>query len=172
MPNKDTQKRRGFEPVKEEAKKNFLEVTLFDGKKQKVYPVIPLPIRADRRSAGYDFFLAQDVLLLPAHKTIVWSDVKAYMEEDEVLEMHIRSSLGIKQGIILSNITGIIDSSYYGNENNDGNIAFALLNTSGVGVELKAGERVAQGIFQKYLVADNDHVQNETRTGGIGSSGK
>ena len=36
---------------------------------------------------------------------------------------------------------------------------------------IKAGERVMQGIFKKYLITDNDNVTS-IRTGGIGSTGK
>jgi dUTP pyrophosphatase len=153
---------------------NMIETRGFEvvDEQHRQHPVyqIELPIRADRRSAGYDYFLPIDLELLPAQKIIVWTNIKAFMEEDEFLAMHIRSSLGIKQGIILSNITGIIDSSYYNNESNEGNIGLALLNTSGKTVKLSAGDRVAQGIFMKYLVASDDNVLHDKRTGGSGSS--
>lgn len=164
-------KLRGFEEVIDD-KKEYGQTINVHGKSQTIYPDVQLPTRADARSAGYDFYSPIDIQLLPARKVILWSNVKAYMQEDEVLEIHIRSSLGIKQGIILSNVTGIIDSSYYGNEGNDGNIGIALLNTSGKAVDIKRGDRVAQGIFKKYLVADNDTTLNSERSGGIGSSGK
>lgn len=166
-------RKRGFEVVKDEHRQNKRQmVDPFTQLPVEVYATITKPTRGTRKSAGYDFYLAQDVTLLPAQKTIVWTDVKAYMQEDEVLELHIRSSLGIKQGVILSNITGIIDSDYYENPTNDGNIGISLLNTSGRGVELKAGERVMQGIFINYLTTDDDQPLNDTREGGIGSSGK
>jgi dUTP pyrophosphatase len=165
-------KLRGFEIVKDEHRQNKKTVTVEQMGTHTIYAPITLPTRADVRSAGYDFYLAQDVTLLPAQKTLVWLDVKAYMQEDEVLEIYPRSSLGIKQGIMLGNTVGIIDSSYYENIGNDGNIGLSLLNTSGVGVELKAGSRVCQGIFKKFLVADNDTALSTERTGGIGSSGK
>ena len=38
-------------------------------------------------------------------------------------------------------------------------------------VVIKAGERVMQGIFKKYLIVDDDNVTS-TRIGGIGSTGK
>lgn len=37
-----------------------------------------------------------------------------------------RSSFGIKKHLTIPNGVGIIDSDYYGNENNDGNIIAAL----------------------------------------------
>ena len=163
---------RGFEEVLEKHKTAF-NIFTDEKKVQHKFPQdIILPTRADEGSAGYDFYLPKDLTLLPAQKTIVFTDVKAYMQPGEVLEIYIRSSLAIKKGLMLSNNVGIIDASYYGNESNDGNIGIALVNTTGKTIELIAGERIAQGIFKNFLVADIDEVQSETRTGGIGSSGK
>lgn len=167
-----SEKLRGFEVVDTKFRTAFHTLTDEKGKKYEIPVDIKLPVRSDVRSAGYDFFLPKDIIVLPGHKTLIFSDVKAYMQPDEILQIHIRSSLGIKQGLILSNITGIIDSSYYSNPDNDGNIGLALLNTSGTAIKLREGERVAQGIFIKYLTADNDQPTSEERKGGIGSSGK
>jgi dUTP pyrophosphatase len=161
---------RGFEEVTKEKCQNYRDVNVEQLGNHRFYADIKLPVRATAHSAGYDFFMPVDTMLLPGKKTIIWSDVKAYMQEDEVLELHIRSSLGVKQGIILSNITGIVDSDYYGNKGNDGNIGFALLNTSGVGVQIKKGERICQGIFQKYYITDDDKTLSEQRVGGVGST--
>lgn len=60
---------------------------------------------------------------------------------------------------------------YYSNPDNDGNIAIALYNRGTEPVELKTGDRVAQGVFTKYLESDNGNIDSE-RDGGIGSSGK
>lgn len=164
-------KTRGFEVVKESNRQHFEEVKIANQKK-KVYYDINTPIRADKRSAGYDFYCPQDVEVLPGSKTIVYTDIKAYMQDDEVLKLYPRSSLGIKAGLMLGNTVGVIDSSYYENEGNDGNIGISLLNTSGTTIKIKAGERFAQGIFQKYLTTDEDSVLSDKRTGGFGSSGK
>jgi dUTP pyrophosphatase len=94
------------------------------------------------------------------------------MQENEVLMLYVRSSIGVKKGVVLSNGTGIIDSSYYSNPSNDGNIGISLFNTSNKEVHIKAGERIAQGVFIQYLVTDDDNVLNNERAGGFGSSGK
>ena len=133
---------------------------------------IQLPVRGDSRSAGYDIKIPVKVVLQPNERVIVPTDVKAYMQDDEVLELHVRSSIGIKRGIVLSNITGVIDSSFYNNPSNNGNISLALWNTSDKEVVLEAQERVCQGIFKKYLVADDDVCLHEERIGGIGSSNR
>jgi dUTP pyrophosphatase len=72
---------------------------------------------------------------------------------------------------LLANGTGIIDSDYYQNPDNDGNIAFCLYNTNDKPVLIEKGERIAQGIFINYLQADNGNTEIE-RIGGIGSTGK
>ena len=150
---------RGFEIVSDEFRKHP-EID------------IQLPKRGDSRSAGYDFYAPCDITLQPNEKVLLFSDVKAYMQDDEVLMLYVRSSIGIKKGLVLSNGTGIIDSSYYNNPSNDGNIGIALHNTTDKVVELKQGERVIQGIFMNYLVADEDYVIHENRVGGIGSSNR
>ena len=161
---------RGFEIVNQE---NFMYGTkvVAHGVEQIIYPQDKLPIRSDAASAGYDFYTPIKVTLLPGETKTVWTNVKAYMGPDEVLTLYVRSSVGIKKGVVLANGTGIVDASYYENESNDGNIGIALKNTTGQSVIFEAGERIAQGIFTKYLIIDEDEVMNEKRTGGIGSSG-
>ncbi|WP_088810921.1 MULTISPECIES: dUTPase [Listeria] len=150
---------RGFEVVKD-ANRVFLNQT------------ITLPVRSDKGSAGYDFFSNEEVTLHPGSQHVFWTDVKTYMQADEVLSVYVRSSIGIKRGLNLSNNTGIIDASYYGNPSNDGNIGIAMRNIGEASVKIEQGERIAQGIFTKYLVADVDDVTNESRAGGVGSTGK
>lgn len=154
-----SKKIRGFEKISIENRKNV-----------GINTTHKLPTRSTKASAGYDFYLPKNVALLPYSQTFVWSDVKAYMKKNEVLELHIRSSIG-KKGIILSNCTGIIDSDYYNNEDNEGNIGFMLYNLTDEVIELMGGTKIMQGIFHKYLLADDDDADDE-RKGGIGSTGK
>lgn len=163
--------KRGFEPVKKEFIKNYDIFTDEKKVKHKFEKDPKLPTRSDVGSAGYDFYVSKEVSILPNESKVIWTDVKAKMEEDEVLMIYIRSSLAIKNGLQLTNATGVIDSSYYGNESNDGNIGISIKNTSGKNYIIKEGERIAQGIFIKYLLVTDDETQG-TRTGGIGSSGK
>lgn len=133
---------------------------------------IILPRRGTKDSAAYDFYTPCDIVIPTNGRTgIIATDVKAKMESDEVLLLFVRSSIGIKKGIVLSNGTGVIDSSYYGNESNDGNIGVSLLNTTNEDVVIEKGDRIMQGMFVKYLITEDDNATEE-RTGGFGSSGK
>ena len=147
---------RGFEIVEEKHQKSdFLE----------------LPEQGSAHSAGYDFKMPVDTILKPGEKTLVFTNVKAYMQNGEVLELHIRSSVGVKKGIILSNATGIIDADYYNNSSNDGNIGIPLHNISQKTVHLVKGEGIAQGIFKPVLRSDNCNSTGG-RDGGFGSTDK
>ncbi len=131
---------------------------------------IRLPERKTEKSAGYDMEAATAVELLPGKITIVPTGLKAYMPSDEYLAIFVRSGMAIKRGIMLVNGTGIIDADYYGNADNEGHIMVALYNTGEETVRIEKGDRIAQGIFQKYGKADGDSAQG-TRSGGIGSTG-
>lgn len=133
---------------------------------------IDLPRRATRGSAGYDISSPIAFSLKPKESILIWTDIKAYMMPDEVLKIYVRSSLGNK-GLFLANTVGIIDSTYYGNPSNDGNIGLKIINIGNDILNIKQGERIAQGIFQKYLVVDGDCDDDlPDRIGGYGSTGK
>lgn len=131
-----------------------------------------LPTRKTTGSAGYDFYLPCDVTIEPyGFSPIIPTGVKAYMQEDEVLLLFIRSSVGILKNVTLSNCVGVIDSDYADNKENDGDIGLRLRNNSPQTVEFKKGERIMQGIFVKYGTVENDVATGE-RKGGTGSTGK
>lgn len=152
-------KNRGFEVVESQYRKH----PNIDIKK---------PKRGTKNSAGYDICTPIKIII-PAGgiSEAIQTDIKAYMLDDEVLEIYPRSSLGFKKGLMLINTVGIIDSDYYSNKDNDGNIGFKLKNLTDKEVVIEAGEKIMQGIFKKYLKVDNDN-SNEARIGGIGSTGK
>lgn len=131
-----------------------------------------LPTRSDKHSAGYDFYSPFNVELKPSARKLIFTNVKAYMQPYEVLKVYIRSSLAIKQGLMLANGVGVVDASYYNNEGNEGNIGICLVNTSPKTVLINQGDRIAQGIFEVYLPADEDVITSNVRKGGFGSSGK
>lgn len=129
---------------------------------------ITLPTRATAHSAGYDFYSPVDVVIQPQESVMIWTDVKAHMYYDNALLIIPRSSMG-KHRVMLSNTVGLIDNDYYGNESNDGNIGFSLLNNGNTPYEIRKGDRIGQGIFIKYGTVKNDDT-NGTRTGGFGST--
>ena len=136
---------------------------------------INLPERKTKASAAYDIEAAEDTII-PAFKpgmkpTLIKTGLKAYMQEDEVLLIVPRSSGPKKQGILFPHSTGVIDADYYENIDNDGHIFIQCINIKDTDVVIKKGETIAQAIFQKFLIVDNDNAEGK-RTGGFGSTDK
>ena len=130
-----------------------------------------LPERSTSHSAGYDFYSPVSVAIGPGQSGMVKTNIKARMDKNDVLMIFPRSSMGIKRHVMLSNTVGIIDSDYYNNAENEGNIIISLHNYGDRILEIKPGEKIAQGILVKFAVTDDDKAEG-TRVGGIGSTGK
>ena len=154
---------RGFEPV-ERCKHLFEQGQL------------KLPKRSTENSAGYDFYAFEDIKISPMSSSFstnpvcIKTGVKAYMQDDECLQLYPRSSWPANLGLVLANSVGIIDSDYYSNENNDGEIGFLVYNLSFRTIRIHAGDKLGQGVFTKYLKIDNDDAEGD-RIGGFGSTG-
>ena len=136
---------------------------------------INLPERKTKASAAYDIEAAEDTII-PAFKpgmkpTLIKTGLKAYMQEDEVLLIVPRSSGPKKQGILFPHSTGVIDADYYENIDNDGHIFIQCINIIDTDVTIKKGEAIAQAMFQKFLIVDNDKAEG-IRIGGFGSTNK
>lgn len=144
---------RGFEIVVDEKRKTTGEVKL--------------PTRGSKTAMGYDFYAPETYSVMPNEVVKVWTDVKSYMKEDECLLINVRSSMGGK--FMLANTIGWIDADYYSNESNDGNIGIFLKNISDEVQTINKGDRIAQGAFFNFLVADNGNTDN-VRAGGFGST--
>lgn len=132
---------------------------------------IKLPVRATKHSVCYDFYSPIDYILKPNETKLIFTNVKAIFGHDEGLILASTSGLG-KKGIILANGIGIIESDYYNNESNDGNLGFLLHNLSGDDYKITTGDKIGQGYFIKFLTVDDEEDIKTIRTGGFGSTNK
>ena len=157
---------RKFEKVSfEEFKKDF-------GDNKVLYDSISLPKRSTMNSAGYDFKSLENFVLKSHTSHVFKTGIKAIMNKTEVLYIYDRSSFGFKYDIMLSNSVGVIDSDFYNNPENEGNIGIKLINLGENDIEIHIGDRIAQGVFMKFLTVSNEEQIDNKRTGGVGSTGK
>lgn len=135
-----------------------------------VYEEISLPRRATAGSAGYDFFTPFDIVLAPNESVKIPTGIRSKIEEGWVLKIYPRSGLGYKFRIQLDNTVGIIDSDYYGSDN-EGHIQVKITNDGKEGktLSLEKGQAFCQGIFVEYGITYDDNV-TATRNGGFGST--
>lgn len=132
---------------------------------------IKIPFRATKHSAGYDFFSPIDAVIAPKEIKLIWTNVKAQFNTDEVLMLFVTSKIG-KNGVMIANGTGIIESDYYSNKGNDGNLGFLLYNFGSSDYVIKKGDKIGQGVFTKFLVVDDEEEIQNIRVGGFGSTVK
>lgn len=132
---------------------------------------IKKPARATAGSAGYDFFTPFDIELAPGESVKIPTGIRARIDDGWVLKIYPRSGLGFKYRLQLANTVGIIDSDYYGSEN-EGHIQIKLTNDSrdGKALSLKEGQAFCQGIFVEYGITTDDEAE-AARNGGFGSTG-
>lgn len=108
---------------------------------------IKLPERSTLNSAGYDFFAIEDIIFNLKTITRVFTGVKCELMPNQVLILANRSSNPSKKGLVLLNGIGVIDADYYGNPDNDGEIAFEFYNMLDEVVEIKKGENLVKDLF-------------------------
>lgn len=136
----------------------------------RIYKTVKLPKRATSGSAGYDFFIPIDVTLRPGETAKIPTGIRAQMREDYVLMLYPRSGLGFKYRLQLNNTVGIIDSDYYGSDN-EGHIFIKVTNDTNENrtIVMESSTGFAQGIFMQYGITDDDDATS-VRNGGFGST--
>ncbi len=137
-----------------------------------MYESLPLPKRATKGSAGYDFYAPFAFSLPPGSTIKIPTGIRCKMDEDWVLKLYPRSGLGFKFRLQLNNTVGIIDSDYF-NSDNEGHIFAKITNDSNEGktLDIGAGAGFMQGIFLEYGITVDDDADG-VRNGGFGSTTK
>lgn len=132
------------------------------------YELITKPKRATKDSAGYDFYLNNDIVIPPKETIIIPTGLRVKIETGWFLSIYPRSGLGFKYRLSLANTVGIIDGDYY-NSDNEGHIIIKLYNPNDEQIELKNQTGFCQGIFLQYGITVDDN-SDKTRNGGFGST--
>jgi len=160
-----------FEKVSfEQFKKDWIDTFGIEEGIEDIYNSIQLPTRATKGSAGYDFKSPTNFTLYPNQSIKIPTGIRVMIDEDWVLKIYARSSLGFKYKLRLNNLTGIVDSDYY-YSSNEGHIFLKLSNETNENktVEVKQGDGLVQGIFVEYGITVDDNATS-IRDGGIGST--
>ena len=137
-----------------------------------LYDSIELPKRSTKKSAGYDIKSLEDGIIKPGEAMTFKTGLKVCMNDDECLYILSRSSQGYKYNVCLMNSVGLIDSDFYNNSSNEGHFSVRLVNFGTDDFIVKRGDKIAQGVFSKYLTIDDEEDIEGERTGGLGSTGR
>lgn len=134
---------------------------------------IPLPHYATDGSAGMDMRACIDepLSVAPGETVLVPTGVAIHVEDPTLAAVLLpRSGLGHKHGIVLGNLTGLIDSDY------QGQLFVSIWNRGSASYEIQPAERIAQMVIvpveQVELKVVEEFNASERGAGGFGSSGK
>lgn len=160
-----------FEKVSfDQFKEGMSDFNFDENRLKEIYENIKLPHRATAYSAGYDIYTTVDFKLNPGETVKIPTGIRCRMDGDYGLFIFPRSGLGFKFRLQLNNTVGVIDSDYYGSDN-EGHIFIKITNDSNENksVELKEGDAFVQGIFLQYGITEDDDASG-VRNGGFGST--
>lgn len=134
---------------------------------------IPLPEYATEGSAGMDLRACLDapLTLEPGQTELVPTGIAVYIEDPGLAAMLLpRSGLGHKHGIVLGNLTGLIDSDY------QGQLFVSTWNRGTEAFTIEPGERIAQMIIVPVVQVVFEQVEefeeSHRGAGGFGHSGR
>ena len=124
-------------------------------------------------AAGLDLRACIDAPLVvrPGATELIPTGIAVHIDDPGLAAVLLpRSGLGHKHGIVLGNLTGLIDSDY------QGQIFVSCWNRGGAAFEMSPGDRIAQMVFVpvarvKFEVVD-DFAQSERGGGGFGHTGR
>ena len=132
----------------------------------------PLPEHATDGSAGVDLRACLDSTLTiePGQTELIPTGMAVYIEDPGLAAMILpRSGLGHKQGIVLGNLVGLIDSDY------QGQLYVSCWNRGDKTFELEPGARLAQMVIVPVVQADfevvDEFAASERGSGGFGHTG-
>ena len=121
-----------------------------------LYNTFRMPARETIGAAGYDFFSLSDFVIKPGEIKKLPTGVKVLMENDEFLAIVVKGGQGFSYNVRLINQVGVVDKDFYNNPGNEGHIWIGLKNEGNKDYVVNKGDGIAQGIFIKYLITDDD----------------
>lgn len=133
----------------------------------------PLPTYATIGSAGLDLraLVEEGFEIQPGETKLISTGLSVYIADPNLAAVILpRSGLGHKNGIVLGNLVGLIDSDY------QGPLMVSLWNRGNKPFKIEVGDRIAQLVFVPVVQAEFNIVEEFEQTdrgdGGFGHSGK
>lgn len=132
-------------------------------------PSVPLPSYQTAEAAGFDLAASQDVLVPPGEVRLVPTGLVVEVPHGYFLGVFARSSTPLQRGLMVANGVGVVDRDYAGPEDQ---IFIEVLNFTPRDVQVKRGDRIAQGILMPAVQVQwiEGQTRDESR-GGFGSTG-
>jgi dUTP pyrophosphatase len=137
---------------------------------RRLRPEIPLPAYETPGAAAFDLTAAADVTVEPGTVRLVPTGLVIEVPDGSFLGIFARSSTPLKRGLMIANGVGVVDSDYSGPEDE---VKIAVVNFTASAVQIKAGDRIAQGIIlaAPRVIWDEVSELAAKSRGGFGGTG-
>jgi len=131
---------------------------------------VPIPQYETSGAAGFDLASSVDMTVAPGQVTLVPTGLVIAVPEGHVLGVFARSSTPLKRGLMVANGVGLVDSDYRGPADE---IKIEVVNFTQAPVQIRRGDRLAQGVILSFVRADWQEQAEATAPtrGGFGSTG-
>jgi dUTP pyrophosphatase len=131
---------------------------------------VALPAYQTTGAAGFDLAASVAMTVQPGEVTLVPTGLVIEVPAGHLLGVFARSSTPLKRGLMVANGVGIVDSDYCGPTDE---IKIEVFNFTSSPVEIRPGDRLAQGVIMPYVRAEWTESSTPARAarGGFGSTG-
>ena len=131
-------------------------------------PSVPLPQYQTPGSAGFDLAASADLIIPAGTIALVPTGLVIQVPAGHFLGIFARSSTPLKKGLMVANGVGVIDEDYCGPEDE---VKIQVLNFTATPVEVKRGDRIAQGLFLPVTRVAWKEETGDLRAGSRGGFG-
>jgi dUTP pyrophosphatase len=128
-----------------------------------------LPAYQTSEAAGFDLAASAAMTVPPGAVMLVPTGLVIEVPRGHFLGVFARSSTPLKRGLMVANGVGIVDADYCGPNDE---IKIQVLNFTAEAVDIRVGDRLAQGVILPYVRAEWDEgAARRPDRGGFGSTG-
>jgi dUTP pyrophosphatase len=139
---------------------------------QRLSSAVPLPKYETAGAAGIDLAASADLVVPPGGIALVPTGLVIEVPPGHFLGIFARSSTPMKRGLMVANGVGVIDQDYCGPADE---VKIQVLNFTASPVEVKRGDRLAQGLFlpiARVEWREADGPLRDGSRGGFGATGR
>jgi dUTP diphosphatase len=129
---------------------------------------VSLPQYQTAGAAGFDLAASEDVSVQPGAVALVPTGLVVETPRGYFLGIFARSSTPLKRGLMVANGVGVVDADYCGQRDE---VKIAVVNFTNALVHVKAGDRIAQGLFIPVARAEWQETAADLREGSRGGFG-
>jgi dUTP pyrophosphatase len=136
---------------------------------RRIHPAAALPRYHTNGSAGFDLAASEDLVVQPGEVALVPTGLVIEVPPGHFLGVFARSSTPLKRGLMVAYGVGVVDSDYCGPADE---VKIEVLNFTSSPVQVRAGDRIAQGLLIPVMRAEWEEATEDLRDGSRGGFGR